>query len=259
MTARRRTVRLVALAAIVSVFGAACGAGSDAGDESASGSSQAELATETAPVVETAAVESTTTAAPTATTTTTIAPIADTTIPTDTTPVTQPVATEPVVTTAATEPVSTGVPVGYRPVSDDSGQLRANVPAEWVQVDGSPDGELRRLVAAADSEAFLAGYSLPGILLLSGDAPTPDAWVAGLAGGLSAAQADGCTVTETSDYDDGVYTGTEHVLSCGFAETTPHLIGGRDADGELFFLLAIVRPADDLTIRTEIVQSFFVN
>ena len=81
----------------------------------------------------------------------------------------------------------------------------------------------------------------------------------GLAATLGVAESDGCTIGDTLDYDDGVYTGTEHILSCGSDTSTAHLIGGRNSDGDLFFLLAVVRPADNLDIRDQIVQSFFID
>lgn len=66
-------------------------------------------------------------------------------------------------------------------------------------------------------------------------------------------------VSDTSAYSDGVDTGTEHVLTCGSADTTAHLVGGRDADGDRFFLLAMIHPTTDQTVRDEIVQSFFID
>lgn len=263
MGERSSIARLCAFAVAGVLLGASCG-GSDGGSEATGEPGQAGVVLDTAVEVESAVVETTT---PDTTSPDTAAP--QPTTPAETTPVATPVATEPDVTTAptappdtappATEPVSTGVPVGYRPVFDDSGDLRANVPAEWIQTDGAPNGDARQLVAAADLPGFLAGYTLPGMLLVAGDAAVPDAWVDGLAGARAVAESDGCTVSDTLEYDDGVYTGTEHLLSCGSTATSAHLIGGRDAEGELFFLLAIVRPIDAVDVRDQIVQSFFVN
>lgn len=254
--ARRRRV----VAATSALILAACGGGSgESTDDGNAG--QAGVVLDTAPSVESAVVVTTTPAAPstTAAPVDTVEPVttpAPTTAP-DTTAA--PTTAEPVTTPATTDAVSTGVPVGYRPVFDDSSELQAHVPAEWIEVDGAPQGEARQLAAAADLQGFLAGYTLPGLLLVSGDAATPDAWMGGLSAALDVALGDGCTVSETVDYDDGVYTGTEHVLSCGSADTVPHMIGGRDEEGELFFLLIVVRPADDLDVRDNIVQSFFVD
>lgn len=254
-----------AIAALAAVIIAACGSGSSGDSESEGAAGQAGVVLDSAPTVESAVVDSTTTtavpettAAPatTAVPETTAAP--DTTAAPATTEAPAPTqAPDTTATTGSSEPVSTGVPVGYRPIFDESGGLRANVPAEWVQTDGVPDGEILQLAASADLPGFLASYTVPGMLLVSAPAVTPDAWEPALATTLSSSADDGCTVSETSEYDDGVYTGTEHVLACGSDATVAHLIGGRDSEGELFFLLAIVRPADDPSVRDEIVQSFF--
>ena len=249
--------RMGALSVVTLLILAACGSsgGNEAGSAGEAG--QADVVLDTAPDVESAVVESTTTATTTTTTTTTTTPDATTTVSPTTTSAPPPPDTT--ASTETSEPVSTGVPVGYRPIFDESGELRSNVPAEWIETDGATDGDVRQLAAAPDLAGFLAGYTLPGMLLLSGPAVTPDAWSAALSASLEVAESDGCVVDETSEYSDGVYTGTEHVLACGAADTTAHLVGGRDEDGALFFLLAIVRPITDPTVRDEIVQSFFVN
>lgn len=267
MFVRPSASRLGVFVAAAAVALAACGSGSGGSSEAgASGDAgQAEVALETAPDVESAVVESTTTSTSTTSTTSTTMVTTATTPepPPETTPEPDPTAA-PVtdatpVSTESSQPVSTGVPVGYRPIFDESGDLRSNVPATWLETDGVADGDVRQLAAAPDLAGFLAGYTLPGMLLLSGPAATPDVWTAGLSAALGVAEGDGCVVSDTSDYSDGVYTGTEHVLTCGAADTTAHLIGGRDADGDLFFLLAIIRPITDQTVRDEIVQSFFID
>ncbi|MFK7918360.1 MAG: hypothetical protein AB8G14_09810 [Ilumatobacter sp.] len=176
--------------------------------------------------------------------------------------VTDDVATNPgpATTTTTTIPPAAGeVPDGFTSVESVSGELIANVPAGWSQVDGSPDGELLRLTAAPDIETFLASYTQPGMFLLSGASGTPDAWRDAISGLVEFAQADGCIVIDTSDYDDGLYTGLENVMDCGSTLSTLHLIGGRNEDGSRFFLLAIVRPADQPVVRDEIVRSFFID
>ena len=268
MTSGFGSARVVAIAA-VSVLGlAACG-GSSSGDDAPAGTSgEAGVVLESAPPVESAVVDSTTSSTTEVIETTTVpTPEPAATPPPESAPTTPPLestttAPVPDSTPAPTEPpesVSTGVPVGYRPIIDESGELRANVPAAWIEIDGALDGAIRQLSAASDLAGFLGGYAQPGMVLLTGEAATPDAWMDGLATTLGSAESDGCTVSETSDYDDGVYTGTEHLLSCGTTASVAHLIGGRNAEGDLFFLLALVRPTDDRDVRDQIVQSFFID
>lgn len=263
--------RFVALATTAVLLLSACGGGGS--DDDAAGQAgdggQAGIVLDSAPPVESAVVESTTVTpisneTTTTTTSTTAAPAAETTTTTTTT-APAPATTAPAVTVPETtaEPTSTepsgGVPVGYVAIVDDSGEVRANVPAAWAQTDGAPDGELRQLAGAPDLAGFLAGYTQVGMILITGVSATPDSWMDGLATTVGIAETDGCTIGETSEYSDGVYTGTENVLSCGDPATVTHIIGGRNSDGDLFFLLAIVRPADDLDVRDQIVQSFFID
>lgn len=175
--------------------------------------------------------------------------------------VTDDVATNPGGTTTTTTipPAGDEVPAGFTTVFNASGELQANVPSGWGQIDGSPDGDLVQLAAATDLDAFLGSYVEPGMFLLSGDAGTPDAWRDAIGGLLEFAQDDGCLVINSLDYDDGLYTGLEHVLDCGSPLATTHLIGGRNAEGTKFFLLAIVRPTDQPVVRDEIVRSFFID
>lgn len=257
-----RTKRFGALVAVSAITIASCGGSNDDAAPSG-GAGQAGVVLDTAVPVGSAGVESTTTS--NAVPEPTDAPDTATPPPeTDVAPDTSaPDTTAPAPDTTAPAPDTTvapnRVPVGYRPINDESGDLRANVPAAWIEVDGAPDGVLRQLSAAPDLAGFLAGYTEPGMVLITGDAESPDAWMDGLATTLGIAETDGCTVSDTSDYSDGVYTGTEHLLSCGTNVSVAHLIGGRNSDGNLFFLLAIVRPTDDLDVRNQIVQSFFID
>ena len=146
----------------------------------------------------------------------------------------------------------------FVPIISDDGALTADVPASWVEVDGAPDGELRQLAAAPALQAFNDGFTEPGMFLLSGASAAPDSWIAALDSTVQSSQAAGCSVVETLEYDDGVYTGTEQVLNCGSAETETRVIGGRDEAGELFFLLGIIFPSDQIEIRDTIVQTFFI-
>lgn len=143
-------------------------------------------------------------------------------------------------------------------VQNDDGTIIADVPDHWSETDGAPSDELRQLSAAPDLDAFLNGYTEPGMLVITGDAPNPDAWTVGLDSTIATAETDGCSVSEELDYDDGVYTGLEKILDCGDPSSTARIIGGRDADGTLFFLLAIVAPSNAPEIRDLIVESFLL-
>lgn len=233
--------RLASIVIVASVVIAACGGGSDDAESGGSArSAEPEFVLDSAVPVASAVVESTTTSTSTTTTTTSTT---TTTVAPDTT----------------VAPTADGVPAGFIAIINDSGDLQANVPAEWSDIAGAPDGPLEQLAAGPDLQAFLASYAEPGMALVSGDAPTPDAWIDGLATTIAIAENDGCTISDTADYDDGVYTGTEHLLTCGDPSTVAHIIGGRNLAGDQFFLLAIVIPVDAPEIRTQIIQSFYID
>ncbi len=143
-------------------------------------------------------------------------------------------------------------------IASDDGSITATVPATWSDVDGAPDGEVRRLAAAPDLEAFLLSYVVPGMIVVTGDSVTEDDWIERHQALLDASAGEGCTELSREDYDDGVYTGTEALLDCGDPATQTRIIGGRDSAGELFFLLAIVYPVGQTEIRDTIVESFLL-
>lgn len=145
-------------------------------------------------------------------------------------------------------------------VSDDSGQLFSSVPAEWSDVRGAPNEGIRQLLASTDVDAFLEGYNLPGLYLLSGDAPDADAaWRAAKAGGVAAAEADGCQVQISAPYEDALYTGQEDLLSCPGGDSTLHAIGGANSANDVWFVVLLVLADGDTTTRDLIVDTFTVD
>jgi hypothetical protein len=148
--------------------------------------------------------------------------------------------------------------VTFVEVTNDDLTITVDVPESWADVDGAPDTDVRQLAAAPDVATFLASYTEDGMIVVTGDAPIPDAWIAALDAFVGSAESSGCTIVSDEPYDDGVYTGTENLLDCGDPADDVRLIGGRDDEGSLFFLLAIVSPADSPEIRDTIVQTFLL-
>ncbi|MFN3254596.1 MAG: hypothetical protein ACE37B_02780 [Ilumatobacter sp.] len=147
-------------------------------------------------------------------------------------------------------------------VSDESGTITVDVPSTWTQVDGRPDGDLRQLVAAPDTAAFLAAFNRPGVIIVAGDAPAgngAEAGAAGLEGIATSIGADGCTLVESIDYDDGVYVGTENTYQCPGTDATTRFAGGTNGAGDLFWLLGVIFEPGDEAIWTTVTESFFVD
>ena len=146
-------------------------------------------------------------------------------------------------------------------VDDASGQIASLVPAGWSDVDGSPDGDSRQLIAAPSIPTFLTSYTEPGIFILSGDAAglADQAAAGGLEGALGDAVSSGCQIVERLGYDDGLYTGEEVRLTCPGDDTTFFAIGGSNADNDVWFVLLLVTEAGDSTTRQLVVDSFTVD
>jgi hypothetical protein len=147
-------------------------------------------------------------------------------------------------------------------VEDASGTITASVPPSWNIIDGTPDGDLRQLIAAPDAEAFLGSFAASGVIIVSGDAPNGNGDEAGAAGldGLSASiQADGCVLGSEAPYDDGVYTGTERIYSCPGTDAVARFAGGTNFDSDLFWLLGVVYQPAEIGVWELITESFLVD
>lgn len=151
---------------------------------------------------------------------------------------------------------------GVQTVTDDSGTITTDVPAEWTDVRGEPDGELRQVVAAPDVDAFLASYSEPGVIIASGDAPVgngSEAADAALEAFRGAVEADGCSQNIAAPYDDGVYVGERLAYSCPGSPANVTLAAGTNSAGDIFWLFAIVTAEGDADTVSLITDSFFVD
>ncbi|MCZ7535165.1 MAG: S1C family serine protease [Acidimicrobiia bacterium] len=149
----------------------------------------------------------------------------------------------------------------YMPVSDDSGALRVEVPAEWSDVQGTPlvldDGtELPQIIASTDLAAYAASYDVPGMefaATVGGDFTTTDMLDAiGPAGE--------CTSAGRQDYDDGAYVGEmEFWEGCGGTGTQVVTIAAGPAGGEFMALLFVQIVSDaDIDALDQIIQTFQV-
>ena len=147
-------------------------------------------------------------------------------------------------------------------VVDDSGRLTAEVPVEWTDSQGTPDEELRQLVASADIAAFLASFAEPGMILVSGDTPDlngAEAATAAIAGFEGAITSQGCVLENTETYDDGLYSGEERRYSCPDTTAVTRLAGGTNETADLFWLLAVVHEVGDEASWTTVTESFLVD
>jgi serine protease Do len=109
----------------------------------------------------------------------------------------------------------------YVPVTDDTGTLTLEIPAEWAQVDTTPITDANgnvvpKVEASTDLEAFTTTYNAPGVQFAA--LPSSDWTVDSVLAQF--AQSEGCTDGGISDYDDGVFVGKYQLWeNCGGSDT----------------------------------------
>lgn len=99
---------------------------------------------------------------------------------------------------------STGGPryASYRTITDDTGAITVDVPAEWADVDGRPTADGPNLQAAPSIGGFVDGYATPGVMIQASRqyGGNVDAVLDGL-------RLSPCGYSGREPYDDGVYVG----------------------------------------------------
>lgn len=144
-------------------------------------------------------------------------------------------------------------------ITDDTGRITMIVPGDWTDIVRSPQGNVSRLAAAPDFDAFDTSFGADGGFVLAVDAADPDAWRPIFDAAVDGLVADGCVRLGEVPYDDGLYVGAESGFDCGVAEKTLDLFGGRDPAGSVAVIGQITRPVDDRTARDTIVESFLIS
>lgn len=153
---------------------------------------------------------------------------------------------------------------GYTAISDDSGMLEVEVPAEWSDVQGTPlvldDGtEIGpQIIAAANLQQYSGRYDVPGMEFAAAGSDQGFTTTALLdAVGPSA----DCTSAGRDQYDDGLYSGEMEVWqSCGGTNAQVVTIAAQPAGGEFIVVLFVqVVSQADLDALDHIIQTFRVN
>lgn len=138
----------------------------------------------------------------------------------------------------------------YTVVTDDTGAIQVEIPAEWAQVDGRPydDAEGRQFYdvrASTDLEAFSTGWEVPGIIVnASTDAAQSQNETAlldervGVFSGV-------CTYVGRQPYDDGLYTGQADVYENCAGTETGYLILGAVPSSRAFLIRVEVQVVEE--------------
>ncbi|GAB4263116.1 MAG: hypothetical protein Kow0080_01120 [Candidatus Promineifilaceae bacterium] len=151
----------------------------------------------------------------------------------------------------------------YVQVVDDSGIMSMNVPAEWVQVDGSPwelDGEVigLSLTAAPDINGMLNGWTVPGVFFGATD-QFADLTVDQLLDGFD--YSGQCSYNGRSPYQDDFYTGQyDFWYDCGSNNAMLLVVATQPNDGGSYLALLLIQivTETDLEAADQILNSFYV-
>jgi serine protease Do len=131
----------------------------------------------------------------------------------------------------------------YVAITDDTGTLTVEVPAEWSSIDTAPqdDGQgttVPFIAAAPDLDAFLGTWNTPGLQFAA--LPSSSGNIADYLTSYEAS-AD-CTDGGIFDYDDGAFAGQYQLWEgCGGTETAYVVLATNPTNGGAFTYLTIVQ------------------
>ena len=128
----------------------------------------------------------------------------------------------------------------YVNVSDETGSISADVPAEWADIDGAPNPNFGpSLYAAPDLQAFTDTYGTPGVIIEATSARS----LSDINATLDEVNfVDSCTYEGRIPYADALYAGSLDTYSnCG-------------GTGSIVFVLAVV-PADGSYLARLLIQA----
>ena len=152
-------------------------------------------------------------------------------------------------------------------MSDDSGTVTVDVPADWSDVDGSPftdeqGNSWARLVASSDLESYFGSWSTPGLAVMaSQDAVsnrTIDDILADTTGALPGA---GCTEDARDAFEDSYYTGTfSYWTGCGDTMASYLVVAATDLNNSHAIVVAVQANTEaDLAVADRALGSFFAS
>lgn len=153
----------------------------------------------------------------------------------------------------------------YVVITDDTGAIQVEVPAEWSDVDGAPytdaDGNAVTDVRAASSlDEFHSLWTTPGMIFSASSdwaaTTTPEALLDPF---VTSAEGQ-CEYAGRFDYADPAYTGQYDVFtSCGDALATYVVVAAQPPGGEFLLLVQVQANSDrDFDALDRILASFFV-
>ena len=151
----------------------------------------------------------------------------------------------------------------YVEVTDDTGAIVVEIPAEWNNVDGSvwedEDGVMgAAIVASSDLDAFNEGYTVPGVVFMASASMAEMGDASDLLDTLDFS--DDCLYEGRETYDDSLYSGYYDLYSgCAGTDTILVVVAALPPDGSYATLLAVQAISDaDLDAIDHILNTFVV-
>jgi serine protease Do len=161
-----------------------------------------------------------------------------------------------------------GVESGYAEyvtITDDTGAVSVDVPAEWAAVDGAPftgeDGIQRVDVRAApDLQQFAESWDVPGMILTASSGLVGVTTPEGLLDQLGAGGGDVCSNEGRQPYEDPLYTGFFDVFSnCGGTSASYVIVAAQPEDASFLVSVQIQIVGErDLEALDQILNTFVV-
>lgn len=144
----------------------------------------------------------------------------------------------------------------YMSVSDDTGAVTVDVPAEWVDVDGAPNENFGpSIYAAPDLQGFIETWDVPGVIVeVSSDLGSES--IGTVLDEIGPAEQ--CVSQGRQPYEDPLYTGEFEVWTeCGGTATSFITVAVVPADGGFLIRLAVQVVEDrDLEALDQILNTF---
>jgi hypothetical protein len=138
----------------------------------------------------------------------------------------------------------------YTVITDDTGAIAVEVPAEWIDVDGRPftddNGvDFFDVQASTDLEAFITGWDVPGIIVNASTEAAQSQNEVGLLDQRLEAFSGQCTYLGREPYADPLYTGQADLFTdCG-GTSTGYVILAAVPDSRAFLIRVEVQIVEE--------------
>ncbi len=150
-------------------------------------------------------------------------------------------------------------PYTYTTATDDQGLITVSIPAQWAEVDGSPNPNFGPSIwASPDLQGFLDSWDVPGIVVES----APDRSASEIDLLLQERDfSEQCEDLGAEPYDDGLYVGTLQIYgSCGGTDTYYIILAAAPNNADYLVRVEVQAPSQrDLEAADEALATFIAN